>query len=289
MKKILDWLKKNKLLTFGLCVLAFTLPLLVVHVLFKIEATNSWFVATWSAGELLAYIAGFEALLGTVVLGAITVYQSDRANEVNERLSKENNYLQKISIQQMLPLLKVADLAVHKTREVKHQKIWESNTVKVSDHGTSEKREPHIEVYPQLINNGQGYYKQIELMMENISAGPICQISIDRIEFSGFKYKDAYVNKASCVGIEQAKYISWLILPGDQLKVIVDIYFDNELYKDFWEFDDYTSIGCFDICLYVTNKSLSGIKYKEKIYIEKCVGFKERIMYKAYEGDTNNA
>ena len=31
------------------------------------------------------------------------------------------------------------------------------------------------------------------------------------------------------------------------------------------------------------------IEYKEKIYIEKCVGFKERIMYKAYEGDTNNA
>ena len=271
MRKILEWIKKRKLLTFGLCVLTFSLPLIVVHMLFKTPAINNWFTATWSAGELLAYVAGFETLLGTVVLGAITVYQSDKANEANERLSKENNYLQKISIQQMLPLLKVADITVHKAREVKHQKAWQSNSVQVSDHGTQEKREPHIEVYPHLLNNGQGYHKKVELTLENISAGPISQISIDRIEFSGFKYKDDYVNMASCIGIEQAKYISWLILPGDQLKVIIDIYFDNELYKDFWEFDDFTSIGCFDIFLYVTNKSLSGIEYKEKIYIERCV------------------
>ena len=86
MRKILEWIKKRKLLTFGLCVLTFSLPLIVVHMLFKTPAINNWFTATWSAGELLAYVAGFETLLGTVVLGAITVYQSDKANEANERL-----------------------------------------------------------------------------------------------------------------------------------------------------------------------------------------------------------
>lgn len=276
-------------LTLGLWVLVFAVPLIVVHILFKMTAIHNWFSATWSAGELLAYIAGFEALLGTVVLGVITVYQSDKANEASERLSKENNYLQKISIQQMLPLVKVSAIVVYETKRVNNQSLWTSNSVQVSEHGTSDKREPHIRVCPQLQNNGQGYYKQLELTLENISAGPVSQISIDRIEFSGFKYKDAYVNKASCIGIEQAKHINWLILPGDQLKVIVDIYFDNELYKSFWEFDDFTSFGCFDICFYITNKSMSGIEYKEKIYIEKCVGFKESIMYKAYEGDIENA
>jgi hypothetical protein len=289
LKTILNWIKDHKILTVIITVLVFALPLVVVHFLFKWHSGVSWLEAEWLAGDVLGYIAGFEALLGTVVLGFITVDQSDKANEANERLSKENNYLQKISIQQMLPLLKVADIAVHEAREINYLKAWQSNSVQVSDRGTSEKREPHIVVYPQLLNNGRSYFKEIELTLENISAGPISQISIDRIEFSGFKYKDAYVDRASCVGVEQAKYISWLILPGDQLKVIIDIYFDNELYKDFWEFDDFTSIGCFDICLYVTNKSLSGIDYKEKIYIEKCVGIKERIMYKAYEGETNNA
>ena len=90
MRKILERIKKHKKMTFGLCIFVFLFPLVAVHVLFKINAINNWFAATWSAGELLAYIAGFEAFLGTVVLGAITVYQSDKANEANERLSKEN-------------------------------------------------------------------------------------------------------------------------------------------------------------------------------------------------------
>ena len=69
----------------------------------------------------------------------------------------------------------------------------------------------------------------------------------------------------------------------------MDIFVDNELYKKFWEFNDATLIGSFDMCLYITNTSLSGIKYAEKIYINKAVGFKERVMYKAYEEDISNA
>ena len=95
--------------------------------------------------------------------------------------------------------------------------------------------------------------------------------------------------KTCCIGRPEAKYISWLILPGDHIDVTVDIYFNNELYKHFWEFDEFTAIGCFDMCLFVTNRSLSGIEYKEKIYIEKSVGFKEHVMYKAYEEENDNA
>lgn len=123
MKKLLEWIKNHIFLTLVLCVLAFAVPLVVVHALFTVAAPHNWLVATWTAGELLAYIAGFEALLGTVILGFVTVYQSDKANEANERLNKENNYLQKISIQQMLPLLKVSDVIVHKTRTHTHQRL----------------------------------------------------------------------------------------------------------------------------------------------------------------------
>ena len=115
MKNILVWIRKHKLMTICVCVLIFLLPLMIVHILFKGVAENQWFEATWKAGELLAYIAGFETLLGTVILGMITVYQSDRANEINERLNKENNYLQRISIQQMLPVLKIMDIIVLNT------------------------------------------------------------------------------------------------------------------------------------------------------------------------------
>ena len=91
MKKILNWIKNHKILVTIGTVLAFIVPLIVVHILFKSSAIHSWFVATWSAGDLLGYIAGFVSLLGTVFLGLITVYLTDQANKTNERLG--NSYL----------------------------------------------------------------------------------------------------------------------------------------------------------------------------------------------------
>ena len=86
MSKILDWIKKHVwqtvLIGFGL----FFLPLILVHVAYRIPATSPWFASTWEAGELITYIAGFEAFLGTVALGGATVYLNRKANEINTKL-----------------------------------------------------------------------------------------------------------------------------------------------------------------------------------------------------------
>ncbi len=42
----------------------------------------------WSAGDLIGYIAGFEAFAGTVILGIIAVWQTDKANKTNDSLLK---------------------------------------------------------------------------------------------------------------------------------------------------------------------------------------------------------
>lgn len=73
------------------------------------------------------------------------------------------------------------------------------------------------------------------------------------------------------------------------IDITLDIYFNNQLYKDFWEFDDFTTLGSFDMCLYLTNTSLSGVTYKEKIHIEKAGDFKERILYKGYGEEQEGA
>ena len=289
MVEILEWIKKHKLLTFGLCVLTFFLPLIVVHMLFKTPAINNWFVATWNTGELLAYIAGFETLLGTVVLGVVTIYQTQKAEEANKRLAKENNYLQRISIQQMLPLVKIVDITVSKTIPTSYRRFGEPSTVTVASVGTHNKRETHLRICMPLQGTDSGYHKQVNFTIENISQSPISRIAIEKVEFSGFKYKGNVVEISSCIGIKEAKYINRLILPGDALPVVADIYFDNSLFKDFWEFDNFDSIGCFDMCLYIMNTSMSGIEYREKIYIEKCVGFKEYVVYKTYAEETEYA
>lgn len=295
MRKILTWIQSHKILTAAICVVVFVLPLVVIHVLFRMEASADWLVATWSAGELLAYIAGFETLLGTVVLGAVTVYQSDRANETSEKLAKENNDLQKISIQQMLPLLKVESITVQKAEALTYDPSYKDGSIQVSEHETLTKREPHIIISLPRTGSHQMYHKEVRCVLKNISSSPISQIIIDRAEFPGFRYKGTVVQDAKCIGIEdcvcmeQVNCIRWLVMPDDQLVVVLDIYFDNALYIKFWELEEATSIGFFNMCLYTTNSSLSGIEYNESIYIEKTEGFKEVIKYRAAPKETGNA
>ena len=291
MNKIVDWIKNHKTAIFLFCVLMFCMPLIIVHILFKWKSAIEWLSAEWSAGDVLGYLAGFEAFIGTVALGIVTVYQSEKSSQENERLSRENNFLQKISVQRMLPLVSVECVTVEKSCiTTKLYSQDKASTVEVADTITPEKRETHLRTYmPRLGNKVDRYYKRVKLTIKNISDSAIRQISVDHIEFSGFKYQDEIISKVCCVGKGEAKYISWLLLPENSLDVTVDIFFDNELYKKFWEFNDATLIGSFDMCLYITNTSLSGIKYAEKIYINKAVGFKERVMYKAYEEDISNA
>ena len=49
----------------------------------------------------------YTHLLGTIILGVITVEQGQDAQRVNERLSEENNKLQKIMTQKLLPVVKM--------------------------------------------------------------------------------------------------------------------------------------------------------------------------------------
>ena len=291
LNKIVDWIKNHKTTTLIVCIVMFFLPPVLVHVLFKWNSGIDWLSAEWSAGDILAYIAGFEAFIGTIVLGFVTVYQSGKASRENERLSRENNFLQRISVQRLLPLVSVESITID--RSCITTKLYsqdKASTVEVADTVTPEKRETHLRTYlPRLGSQIDRYYKTVKLTIKNISDSAIRQISVERIEFSGFKYQDEIVNKVCCIGTANAKYISWLLLPKKSLEITVDIFFDNKLYKKFWEFEDISSIGDFDMCLYITNKSLSGIECVEKIYINKAVNFKERVMYKVYEEDISNA
>ena len=89
--------------------------------------------------------------------------------------------------------------------------------------------------------------------------------------------------------IEKGQYgVKGTFTVGSHFRTVVVVDDDSDIQLLSWEFEDTTSIGSFDMCLYITNKSLSGIECAEKIYINKAVGFKERVMYKAYEEDISN-
>lgn len=93
-----DWLKRHKLLIIIISfVIIFGVPL-IIHILFKIKAPNSFWVAEWSAGDLLSYYGSILAFLGTVVLGILALYQNhiikieaDRRTELLEQREYEKN------------------------------------------------------------------------------------------------------------------------------------------------------------------------------------------------------
>ena len=71
-----DWIKKHWFI-----VLLFTLVIILgipfgIHLLFKIHPRVSFFSAEWSAGDTLTYYGSVLSFVGTVVLGALALYQN---------------------------------------------------------------------------------------------------------------------------------------------------------------------------------------------------------------------
>lgn len=288
MNKIVAWIQTHKGRTACIVFIAFICPLVIVHILFKLKTNIDWLVAEWEPGDVLAYIAGFEALLGTVILGVITVKQSQDAQKMNERLSKENNYLQKISVQKLLPFIKIPKVVVEDSQEIKAQYVA-PNSVSVSETITPNERRTFINIGTTSVGADEIFLKTIKLTLKNISEGIISKITIEKVEFPHFNLCGEYVPTTVCVGTEKHNTMSDLLLPDQEIDVLVKIHFDDKRLRRFWEFHESNSIGVFEMCIYLKNTSITGIDYKEKIAINQGYGFKEKVMYKAYGEDEENA
>lgn len=91
-----EWIKKHKIFVV---VLSFFIILgipFLIHVLFKIHPKNDFWVAEWTAGDLLGYYGAILAFIGTVVLGMLALYQnhiikveSDRRAELLEQRERK--------------------------------------------------------------------------------------------------------------------------------------------------------------------------------------------------------
>ena len=267
MKKILNWINNHKILVTIITILVFIVPLIVVHILFKSTAIHSWFIAKWSAGDLLGYIAGFASLLGTVFLGLITVYFADQANEINERLGKENNDMQKIMAQKMLPVLRLESArtynsAIVKTKPTNFPKSTEF--LRVIAHNENEPNIVHQKVYVNIdVDTGDDtplYVKQVSFKLVNISDTIFRHISLDHIEISGFKGKTEPV---LCKNQTTGDGISELITTNEGVDVAVIVYTKNGELVDLWD----NILGGLAFTLYVTNTSINGIQFQEYIDI----------------------
>lgn len=96
--KLVETIKKHKVLTVIFIIGAFVVPLVVIQLLFECD---SGIQSKWSAGDALAYVIGFGTFFGTVFLGIVAAYQSEVAQNYTRKISEENLHLQKIMCQML--------------------------------------------------------------------------------------------------------------------------------------------------------------------------------------------
>ena len=85
--------RKIALCTLGIIAI-FALPLLIVHLLFKWRSGVEFFVAEWSAGDVLAYVGTMLTFIGTIALSYMALKASNKANELSQKVidMELNNY-----------------------------------------------------------------------------------------------------------------------------------------------------------------------------------------------------
>lgn len=267
MKKLLDWIKNHKWITILICVLLFVVPLVTVHILFKIPAWSDCLVAEWSAGELLAYIAGFEALAGTVFLGLITVYQTEQANTVSQQLGKENNEMQKIMAQKLLPIIRMEKArlmpVVSLDEYPKNFPIATQFRRTGSFHSSTPseiQQNIYINIDINTDNDEPVYVTQISCKLVNISDTIIRHIGLDEIVLKEIQGKTPEVvckNKCSGDGI------ATLLSPGEDVDIALILGTKNKVLADLWE----SNLAGVCMTLFVTNTSINGIEFQEYISI----------------------
>ena len=138
MGQIVTWIKKNKLIVGLITLLSFAMPLLIVHVLFRYDGGNNFIRAEWSAGDVLAYIAGFLAFIGTVSLGALALWQNQQIHRQHLESLAPALSMNLISLRGMLYLT-------------------------VENTGQNEAKDIRISI-EEIINNGE----QSELMLDGL-------------------------------------------------------------------------------------------------------------------------
>ena len=104
MDRMFNWINGHKKATIAIMLALFIVPIIVVHFLFKWETGINWLQADWESGDILVYIGGFYAFLGTVIFSWLALWQ----NHIIEKKNDEyNNKLQEIEIKINMPIFDI--------------------------------------------------------------------------------------------------------------------------------------------------------------------------------------
>ncbi|MBQ2982440.1 MAG: hypothetical protein IJD58_10030 [Lachnospiraceae bacterium] len=125
-----EWIKKHKIIIVVIIIANIFLIPFIIHILFKIEAVNDFFVAEWTAGELLGYYGAVLSFLGTVILGALSLYQN---HLLKIETDKRTALLEEREYERNMPKFRVAQTASNGENSNLRIRVWNITENRATD------------------------------------------------------------------------------------------------------------------------------------------------------------
>ena len=249
MEKLLSWIEKNKKKTIVIITGIIIVPMLLVHILFKIKTGCYLLQADWESGDMLGYFGDVLSFLGTIVLGYVAIRQTEKANAISEKLMEMDIVKSKPCFDFVNSQLYV--MSIKGDKEEIEEAYSEDNCMILDILYTSEPR--------GIARTNIG---QIELEIINTGHSDIRFIYVEKIRFylsasdtrSG-KEKIAYIRGNTNLKVDEKKY----------LLIQIDREFVNdEDFLDSWYEDNSEKImPHLELSLHLV--TTDGVDYYEKI------------------------
>lgn len=193
---MVEWMKKHKLISIGILVLLFVffiiLMPLILNTMYYSDAPCNFFTVGYDISSILNYYGAILTFIGTVSLGAITVYQ----NYISQKKTDEINRL-------TLELQKKSMAMAEQNYEKEKQEEINRNT-------------PRFELKSTGCN---GHYMNLTAVFKNISSGMVS--AIKSLSFEVFDEVDTDVINSDKVVVGKSS-----LLHGEETNIN---FYNNEL------------------------------------------------------------
>lgn len=213
MDNFLTFIKKHKVCMVLIVVCLFMIPLVLVHVLYKLNCNISWLHAEWSAGDLISYIAGFEAFLGTVSLGALSLWQNQQIHKYHIE-SFEPTLSMKLLCNNDIIYLMIENTGSTEAKDIQITILSITNNGEYNDLSIGTLFSTPFELYPK-----ESVQDQIAISGENIGNTIFPQIKVK------VSYRRPDLNRIK----EYERTVTYS--NGYDKKIVADINYDNNTMK----------------------------------------------------------
>lgn len=187
----MEWLKKVlcSIWFYVALIVASLIAPFVINELFKYGETNGVVYQTfWGAEDVLSFLGSYLSFFGTIVLGAVAVFQTDRANKLAEKANNQTDIANDLARDALAQAEKANDLAYQMQRfeqarflsmvsltDVVYEEVFSGG---IKSHRTLDKTPISEYIVVTVENITPNKYFILDLDLTNTSDYPIVQMNI---------------------------------------------------------------------------------------------------------------